>query len=578
MLKHLKIQDFVLIDFAEVEPGPGLNIITGETGAGKSILIDALSLLLGDRASTESVRSGSQKTVIEGTFITGKNKRVNKFLQECELDSADELILRREVSAKGQSRCFINDTPVNVTLLKECGNLLVDLHGQHDHQSLLNSKTHIDFLDQFIGESTLTEQYAVLLGEYERGKKELKLILEREAELKEKTEFYRFQLQELDAVAPRENEDTELQNEIRVLENAETLLSGAAGLLGVLYDNEDAVYSSLSPALKAADELARMDDTLKEMRDEIKNALVLIADASETLRDYAERVSLDEEKLEQMRTRFSSIQKLKKKYGGTLELVLAKQEELRRSLDAIEGTDSRKEHLREQIAQSRNKAGAIAEELSTLRKKAARELEKTVPVILNDLGIKDAVFKVQIERTPASGAEGLPASGGSFFCNSSGIDTVEFLIATNAGEGVHPLHKTASGGEISRVMLALKSALANTDKLPLLIFDEIDTGVSGRIANKVGEVMYRLSGSHQIIAITHLPQIAALADYHFSIRKEVNEGRSYSRLHLLTGDERTREVASLMSGETITEAALKGAEELMSLKGQLQTKQKKTGK
>lgn len=565
MLSSLQIKDYALIENIHIEFGKGLNIITGETGAGKSILIGALGLLLGNRASTEVVRKGSKKSIVEGIFDVKDNAKIDKLLKENEIEKEPELIVRREVSLKGSNRCFLNDTPVTLALIKEVGDLLVDLHGQHEHQSLLRTETHIEVLDDFGDISGLLNQFREERSKLSKQISNLKYLCEKEETIKEKRELYAFQIKEIDAVNPEQGEEEKLEEELNILENSERLLELTTAIFDTLYEGEHSVYDGLVAVQQQISELAGIDKSFGEKEEECNSALAQIEDIANFVRSYKEQVNLDPDRLNEIRQRLASFNMLKKKYGGTIDKVIAHREKIGAEFDLAENFSGKIEELKAELNQQRKVCGEIAKELSAKRKVIAGEISKEVVKSLTYLGIGDAVFEVKINRTEVDNStENYIIEGGkNYKYNSRGYDEVEFYISTNLGEDPKPLAKVASGGEVSRIMLSLKTVLAKNDKLPLLIFDEIDTGVSGRIGQKVGHTLKELASYHQIIAITHLPQIAGLADIHFIVEKEKVDSRIVSKIRKLADDDRVREVAKLLSGEEVTEASLSGARELM---------------
>lgn len=568
MLKSLLIKDYALIENIEVKFSNGLNIITGETGAGKSILIDAMGLLLGERASTEIVRKGADKSVVEGIFDISSNKKVKSLLSSNDIDSYDELIIRREVSLKGTNRCFLNDTPVTLNVIKEVGDLLVDLHGQHEHQSLLKTETHIDFLDEFAQLENELVDYKSNFSGLNNLQKELKELQEKEIILKEKKDLYSFQIKEIDSISPQPNEDDLLENELRILENAEKILNIANQIYETVYDGEDSILERITSVKNDLSELEKIDQTLAEKVNEAESVIAILNDIASHIRNYKNNIDVEPEKVEEIRQRLGAIHLLKKKYGGTVASILEHREKIGRELELAENFSEKISKLQKEIENSRISTGNSAKKLSQLRKSAAKKVKKEVENALNTLGISDSVFEIQIENDKVEAVNNnyIIADGNKYKFNEKGIDRVEFFISTNIGEDPKPLVKVASGGEVSRIMLALKSSLAKSDKLPILIFDEIDTGVSGRIAQKVGQTLKSLAAFHQIIAITHLPQIAGLSDSHYTVEKKKQGERMVSSIKLLSNEDRVREVAKLMSGEKITEAAIEGAKELMNSK------------
>jgi len=567
MLKTLLIKDYALIENIQVAFGKGLNIITGETGAGKSIIIDAMGLLLGERASNDVVRKGADKSIVEGIFDVRGNKRIARLIEENEIDSNNELIIRREISLKGTNRCFLNDTPVNLNLIKETGDLLVDLHGQHEHQSLLRAETHIEMLDEFGDHNSLIDEFSKSSAKLNKLLKELKELSDKESILKEKIEFYKFQIKEIDAISPRKDEETALGNELKIMENSERLVSLANEIYNSIYENEGAIQDQLSEVKNKLVELSGIDEQFEEKVNECESAFMLLEDISSFVRSYKDKIEIDPSRLHEIRERLGALNMFKKKYGGSVEAVIAHREKIGIEFELAENFSEKISGLKNQIEEIRKECGNYAKKISSDRKIISKKIKKEVEDALKNLGINDSRFeiKIQNEKTDGKNENYIIIDGQKYKFNSNGFDMVEFFISTNAGEDSKPLVKVASGGEISRVMLALKSVLAKSDYLPILIFDEIDTGVSGRIAQKVGHVLKSLASHHQIIAITHLPQIAGLADFHFAVEKKKIGDRVVSSLKNLDVNDRLKEVAKLLSGENISEAALNSARELMGI-------------
>lgn len=568
MLKSLYIKDYALIDLIEINFSKGLNIITGETGAGKSILIDAMSLLLGERASSEVVRKGAEKSIVEGIFEVGKNNNIEKLCKENDIDFSDELIVRREISLKGTNRCFLNDSPVSLSLIKEIGDLLVDLHGQHEHQSLLRVETHIDFLDQVADVEKLLAQYHDEYRKINLLHSELKSLKENESFLKEKKELYAFQINEIDNVNPQLDEDEKLEDELNILENSERLLIIANEIYDSIYESENSVIDATGLIKNKLLEIIQIDKSLESTFTNLESAIVFLNEVASSIRSYKDKINLDPERLEEIRERIGSLTLLKKKYGGSLKAVIEHRDKIGKEFELAENYSERISQIELLIDKSRIKLGEIAKQLSLQRNVAAKKIKKEIESTLKLLGIPDSRFEVKIKNQieENSSSHFILIDGKKYQYNEKGFDFVEFFISTNIGEDIKPLVKVASGGEISRIMLALKSVLAKSDKLPILIFDEIDTGVSGRVAQKVGQVLHELASNHQIIAITHLPQIAGLADTHFAVEKNKINERVVSKIKLLNDDERVKEIAKLISGEVITETAIQSAKELMNSK------------
>lgn len=568
MIKSLLIQDYALIEKIEVQFQQGLNIITGETGAGKSILIDAMSLLLGDRASSEVIRKGAEKSIVEGVFDVDKNKKVKTFLTENELDDLPELIIRREISAKGANRCFVNDSPVPLNTIKELGDLLVDLHGQHEHQSLLRKETHINYLDEFSDNEELLRTYKWLYNSLNKLLTESRELKEKNAAYQAKREVLEYQMKEIDAVSPQQGEEEKLLGELKIAENSEKLLNLTNSVYQKLYESENSVQDLLGIVNNDLLELAKIDSAFSEINNECESALTLINDISDFVRKYKEKINLDPEELESTRERLGSINLIKKKYGGSVEALLELRKKIGEEYQIAEGFLQSTAELEKKINAVKENASIAAQKLSKERIKISKNVKKEIELILNELGIPNAKFEVRItqKELEPNDENGLKFNNKNYAYNSNGCDDVEFYISTNVGEDVRPLAKVASGGEVSRIMLALKSVLAKSDKLPLLIFDEIDSGISGNIAQKVGQALKSLASYHQIIAITHLPQIAAFSDQHYSVEKKAIEDRVVSLIRKLDDRGKVIEVAKLLSGEKVTDASIKSAKELIEMK------------
>jgi DNA repair protein RecN (Recombination protein N) len=570
MLKHLQIQNYALIEKLDVAFESGLNIITGETGAGKSIIIDALSLILGERADTDSVRKDTDKAVVEGIFGISLNKKLKLLLSEQSIEHGDELILRREVSVKGSSRCFVNDSPVSLNIMKNIGDLLVDLHGQHEHQSLLRTETHLDLLDDFIGLDGSVNDFGLYYKEVTKIIGQLKEIKSKELQLKEKRELYDFQIKEIDAVNPTVGEEEKLENELKILENSEKLHESTAQLYDVLYESDNSISSRLDLVRNQLEKLLQIDKTFEQMLGELKSAEAVVDELVASIRNYSSHIEFNPGRLEEIRNRLGSITLLKKKYGGSVESILKHRKKIGEEVALAENFDAEIKKIKTQLAEKRKRVSEAAKKLTEKRQEGTKKVNREIVKVLAELGIENSKFDVKIENRQCpdkNDEDGIVQLGKQFYeTTSKGIDLVEFYISTNIGEDVKPLVKVASGGEISRIMLALKTILAKSERLPLLIFDEIDIGISGRIAQAVGLSLKNLSQYHQIIAITHLPQIASLANTHYIVEKVEDGKRSFTSMKKLEIKERIHEIAKLLSGKEVTEAGLKSAQELIGVK------------
>ncbi|MDX1547124.1 MAG: DNA repair protein RecN [Rhodothermales bacterium] len=567
MLRTLYIRDYALIEELEIEFENGLNILTGETGAGKSIIVGALKMILGERASTEVVRTGARKAVIEGVFDEAETPRLNALLAENQIDPMPQLILRREIT-QSQSRGFVNDTPATLALMREVAAQLIDLHGQHEHQSLLRTETHLELLDAFGGlgglRGTYEEHYARVAA-LRRRRAEL---VARERELRQQKELYAFQLREIDEIDPQADEEEALEDERRVLENAERLYEATASLYELLFENDTAVNDLLVLARNELHDLARIDRAFEPTLEEIKSAQIVVAETAAFLQDYNARIEFSPERLDEIRDRLGELDRLKRKYGGTLEAVLEHRREIGEQYDLAADFEGAIQRLTGEIEAAERDLSEAAERLSAKRHEVAARIEQGIVAELTRLGMPHSRFEVRFrQQDDADGWIHLPVAGRAphrVRAYANGMDEAEFYITTNPGEPLRPLARVASGGEVSRIMLALKTILAKSDRLPILVFDEIDIGISGAVGQKVGESMHDLANYHQIIAITHLPQIAALGDVHFAVEKRIEKNRARTQIRRLDGAERAQQVAALLAGTEVTEAALESARELMA--------------
>ena len=568
MLQKLSLFDYALVDRVELELGQGLNLITGETGAGKSILVGAIAALLGEKAAFNAARDGAKKAVLEGSFLNCNTAAIQRLLKEHEVETSDEhsLIIRREFHPTGRSRAFINDTPVPAAVLDELAEHLADLHGQHEHQSLLRPRTHLDYLDTF---GNLGNQRALVAEAYEAmqslRQRHAELVA-RHAESQTRRDFEIFQLQEIKQVQPQLGEEEALEAEAKLLGNAARRMELSGKVCHLLYEGEHAVQAQLKAAFEALNELMQLDPSLQNLVNDCKSSETVLREVGQEAQRYHSAIALNENRLEQVRQRLLSLQKLKRKYGGSIEEVLKRWEQLENTLAQFENFESNLEELKQALVQAEKKFSEHALKLSKQRQTAARQLEKAVPEVLNELGLQGSAFEVRLEQQPQADGFVLLKEQ-PVKATRNGIDQIEFFLSTNKGLAPGPLAKIASGGEISRIMLALKSINAERDEIPVLVFDEIDSGVSGRVAQAVGRRLQKLAESHQIICISHLPQIASAGRHHFFVEKATTKGRTTTNVRLLAKDERPLAIAKLLGGEKISEAHLKSAEELLAEAG-----------
>lgn len=574
MIKSLYIKDFALIDELEVEFGPGLNILTGQTGAGKSIIIGALNMILGERADTEMVREGANRAVAEAHIELGDHEPIASILQENEVEPlAGELILRREIRPSG-SRAFINDTPVKIGVLKSVGDFLVDLHGQHDHQFLLRDENHQSVIDEHSSIRPLMKQYREAYELMALLQRSLRDLRKKERELKEKTELYRFQVQELSDAQLDPVEEDSLEAEMNLLDNAEVLDQKAAAITALGSGDEVNLLDLLGTLRVQMQDLAEIEPEFGTWLEEVNTARISLQEAIQFTERYRNTIEFNPARLETLRRRQAELNRLQKKYARTIPELIEYLKEIQKELNMAENFDMEIEKLEEEIRRHSDVLRERAVALHEQRIRTGELLSRQIEEKLQDLGITHPRFEVQVEWIRS--ADGwISVEGEPVECRPEGGDEVTFLISTNRGESPRPLARIASGGEISRVMLALKSIMAGEQQLPVMIFDEIDTGISGHISEKVGKAMRSLAGQCQIIAITHQPQIAGQAHRHYRVEK-VESGpdeRTVTRITLLQDEEHVREVASLMSGQEVTEAAINSARELIrrSLAGQEST-------
>ncbi len=564
MLRSLSIRDYALIEELDVEFDSGLNIITGETGAGKSILLGALGLLLGERASKEAIRTGAKKAVVEGLFDSADEGLLPEVLRSHDIDPTENgvLIVRREVSAN-HSRAFINDTPTTLDVLREVAGHTIDLHGQHEHQSLLKAETHVGLLDNFGGLGGLVDTYRNHYRTVADFRKERDELARQEEDLRRQKELVEFQIEEIDRAEPRLGEQDELEAERRILENAEKLYEATGHLYAILAESDDALYDRLVIVRNQLQDLARIDATFEETMGEVRSAEIILKEATQFLQDYNSRVEFNPERLDEVRERLGELDFLARKYGGTIDAVLLHRERIGKTYELAANFEGAIARINERIAEAQIKLSQVAYRLSQKRHEVAERIEEMIGIELATLGMPHAKFVVQFGLREVDDGWVTFPGGSPMMASQSGVDVLEFFISANLGEEPKPLAKVASGGEISRIMLGLKAILAKSERLPILVFDEIDAGISGAIARRAGETMHRLAQFHQIIAITHLPQIASLGDTHFVVEKAIDGDRTKTQIRRLSESERAEHIASLLSGDSVSEAALESAKELI---------------
>lgn len=558
MLEHLHIKNVALIKESEISFGEGLNILTGETGAGKSMVIDSLQFALGGRAGKDFLRHGEKMASVEALFAVQSNILQEK-LEENGIEPEEDgsVLITRTLSETGKSVCRVNGSTVTVSMLKEIAEDLIDIYGQHEHQSLLNPSKHIRLLDRFCGAgfADAMEEYKTSFQALKEIDRQLEALLGDESQREQRMDILSFQKDEIEAAALKTGEEEELLEQKKRLGSMEKLMRLTGEGLALLYDGNDRMPSAcdqLGDALAKLQEAAEIDNSLTSFADALADAYAAVEDTARELKREADKQENDPAALEEIEERLQVIYKLKRKYGGTVEAVLAFYDKVAEELDFLANSNEKVAELMAAKEKEQKKLTAYAGTLTARRKDTAEQVAEQIEAALRDMEMKDARFHIQIDEKADWTADGK--------------DKVEFLISANAGESLKPLAKIASGGEMSRVMLALKTVLVDADDIGTFIFDEIDTGVSGRTARKVGEKMRFLGGKRQILCITHLPQIAAMADSHFLIEKESDGAETITKVTPLTEEGSVGEVARLMGGSDVTETTLAAARELIAEK------------
>ena len=563
MLKELHIENFAIIQELELGFDNGLMIFTGETGAGKSIILDAISALVGGKVDQTMVRSGADRAVVEGVFTIPERSttEVIAILQrEDLLEDEQELTLGREIRAEGRSVGRVNGRSVSASLLKELGEYLVDIHGQSEHLSLLNVRSHLGLLDRFADCGPEMENYRQAYHELQVVRKELLELRELEQEAEKRTELLTFQAQEIEAARLEPGEEDELEHERSRLANAETLSNSAQEALALLDEGSPESQSAtdlVGQASKLVETLARLDGEQTGLAEQLEGLAAGLGEVSRDLRGYLDGIEFNPKRLEQVETRLELIHQMKRKYGGSIEAVLEYGRKAREQLEKVQHASEQIDQLVEQEKDLIITLVQRGQELSRLRKDASIKLGQAVERELTDLSLSGAQFEAAFNPIPVKTGSGDPVG-----FNENGLDQMEFLIAPNPGEGLKPLVKIASGGETSRLMLALKNVLAAADFIPTLIFDEIDQGIGGRVGSVVGEKLWKLGREHQVMCVTHLTQLAAYGDRHYRVRKQVVEDRTLTQVKSLDDQERVAELA-LMNGST-SETNINSAFETLS--------------
>jgi DNA repair protein RecN (Recombination protein N) len=551
MLTEIHVRNFALMERLDLELGPGLNILTGETGAGKSILIDAINAILGERTGADVIRSGEDRAAVEGVFTTDDAPAVMARLAEEGVDDEEGcLILARELSRAGQGAARVNGRRATVGTLRAVGEGLVDLHGQHEHQSLLSVERHVEILDAWGGPdiAAVRERVAGVYHEWRERQEERKSLQMDEGERARRVDLYAFQVEEINTAAPRVGEEEELLADRVRLAGAEKLAAGAAEAQESLNGETAGAVEALGTAVNRLRDAVKLDEGLRATLETVESAYYAAQEAARDLGDYLGEIEFNPARLTEIEERLDVLRILKKKYGGSIEEVLAYRDRAASELEALRGAEIRTDTLTAEIDRLRGELDALNTQLRARRREAAESLRRAMERELADLAMEKTRLEVSIEPSEPT---------------ANGADQVEFLISPNPGEPLKPLARIASGGELSRLMLALKSVVAKADPVPVLIFDEIDTGVSGRQAGVIARKMKALARASQVLCVTHSPQIAAAADRHYVIRKDVEGGRTVTHVNPLSGGDRVEEIARMLAGAAPTPTARTHAQALI---------------
>lgn len=558
-----------LIQELNIEFEEGLNVLTGETGAGKSIIIEAIDLILGGYAASDLIRDGEGSLIVEGLFLSTPQEKelINNLNLDIEIvDEEGVLLIRREVNKKGRNKCWINQRLINLSTLQEIGKFLVDLHGQHNHQSLLDSSKHIDLMDN-LGGDKIIKYRKELFDNYRRWReknKELFQLLEDKEENLKKVDFLKFQLEEIDKTSLVKGEDKALEEEEMVLKNAEKIIETMEKANFIFYEGgleQSSVRDSLNEVSADLGEIASLDRRIEKIRENLREVGYQFEDIVNEIVKYKDEIDLDSQKLKEVEGRLNLINSLKSKYGSTIEEILEYRTKIYQELEAIDCSEDKLEKLKEEVNFLEDRISTISHNLSINRIKIAEDLQKMVVRELEDLNMKRCQFKVSINSCEDD--NGIEIDGKKYKIGPKGIDNIEFMISPNVGERLRPLARIISGGEVSRIMLALKSILSEVDQVPTLIFDEIDSGVGARLGEVIALKLKALSKKRQVICVTHLPQIACRAGRHFYIEKYILNNQTGIRLKEMEDKERVKEIARMLDGSQMSEITIRHAQKML---------------
>ncbi len=550
MLERLHIKNIAVIDEAEIEFNNGFNVLTGETGAGKSIIIDSINMVLGERTSKGIIRNGEKKAVVEAMFFVD-NPEIIKQLNDNGIEIEDGmLILYRDINTDGKSLCKINGSMTTATGIREIANMLINIHGQQDNQSLLTPSSHIGFLNSYANLGEKLEEYRIYYNKINEVVEKINSLQLDEREKERQIDLYSFQIKEIEDARLVAGEDEVLLERRKFINGISKISEALNYSYETLYNSDNNIYHKLSSVVNAFSSITEYDTQLGEIYERLNSTAIELDDIIYQIRDFRDSMDFDEGEADNIEARLDLINTLKRKYGNTIEEIIAYKNEIEDRLYSITKSDEDTDKLNKYLNELKEKRNKIANEISDIRKKASAELSKKICSELSDLDMSRVRFEVQIKECEY---------------NKNGCDNVEFLISVNAGEPLKPLSKIASGGEMSRIMLAIKSIFADSDPVDTLIFDEIDTGVSGRAAQKIAEKINKIAKSKQVLCITHLAQIAAMANTHFQIEKNTENEHTYTRINLLTDDSRKNELARIIGGAQITHITIQAAQEMIEM-------------
>ena len=553
MLNDLNIKNFAIIDELHLSFDEGLNIISGETGAGKSIIIGAVSLLLGDRATTDMIRTQADTATVEACFDVSMNKPLRDKIAEMGFTDGDELIIRRMISHAGKNRAFINGQTATLMNLSAVSEMLINICGQHEHQVVLNAENHIDILDEFGGCLPVRSAYEEIYRQYEQVKSEISRLRDLSKSREEKVDLYKFQLKEIQDIDPRPSEDTALADEKKILTNAQKLTDYANRAYDLLYGDKDCAIFKIKEAQNHVKEITSIDPALTVSDADIESNFIALQEAALTLRDYSKNLFFDADRLAALDERLELLNRLKRKHGGSLEAVLIKKKEIEESIKTVFSLEEELAKLNQEQEKIRDDLTRQARKLSQRRKQIAEKLEEAVEREIHALNMPHASFSVSFKQKAAADECFGP----------KGIDEIEFYLSANKGEEARPLNKVASGGELSRIILALKNVLARTGSVSSIIFDEVDNGIGGAVAEIVGRKLKEVSATHQVICITHLPQIACYGEKHLYVSKKIVKGRTVTSVNELDNEEKIEEISRMLGGVNVTEKTREHALEMI---------------